>query len=208
MTDQAPPPDERDSNVIPFPVQFIPDTSPDDEMPAMQSVESLYDSRRCMHRQTVFDKRARTVTCTKCGVNVDPFEALDDVIKWIRLNEHRYDEMQRQDRVGRLASDVHLLRVKQGKNSLLVGNCYVSGYCVRPNAIPTEAIALGDYVSSNRMYRVRREGEAWTVMFYDPAHGLKAIPHASKATLAQAKAGIRKHWLWLNNNAKAAGLAR
>lgn len=200
--------DARDAtdNVLQFPVKFSPQSNDNDAAPLMRDAADVHDER-CRHRKTTFDKRARIITCDSCGVNVDPFEVLDDVVSWIRKNEWRYEEMARSDRVARLARDVHLLRVTQGKNSLLIGNCYVSGYHVGRAGIPTDEIALGDYVSSNRLYRVRREGARWSVMFYDPAHGLKAIKHIEHGTLQQMRAAVCKHWLWLNNNSKAAGLA-
>lgn len=197
--------DAPEDNVIPFPVKFSPEAD-NDGPPQMRDADHIYDNR-CRHRKTTFDRKARTVVCDACGVNVDPFAALEDIVAWIRLNEHRYDEMKRADRIARLAADSHLKRITQGEKSLLIGRCWVSGYHVGPGRIPTEEIALGDYVSVNRVYRARRNEDGWSVQFYDPAHGLKDVKTIAKPTLQQVRAAVQKHWLWLNNNAKAAGLA-
>lgn len=196
---------ESRGKVIPFPVTFKPDTD-DDAAPEMRRSDEVRDDR-CLHRKTTFDRRARVVTCGSCGVDVDVFAVLEDVVAWIRRNEWRYEEMARAARIDRLAERSRLIRVVQGKQSLLIGRTWVSGFHAGPQAIPTEMIALGDYVSSNRLYRARREAEGWTVKFYDPAHGLKDIKHIERPTLTQVREAVRKHWLWLNNNAHAAGFA-
>jgi hypothetical protein len=194
--------------VIPFPVKFAGDDGMGDPAPEMRDAKNIFGDNRCRHRKTTFDKKARIVTCDHCGVNVDPFEVLSDVVDWIQRHRWEWEALQQRERESRIADAAHLMRVKRGsRGALLLGNCHVTGYHIGGGGIPTDAIAEGDYVSRNRLYRVRRESEAWGVVFWDPAHGMKELANVRRKSIPDVRRAVAKHWLWLNNNSKAAGLA-
>lgn len=193
----------RDDKIIPFPVTFTP--SSEDDAPEMADAAESRDDGRCHHRRTIFDKKARTVQCRDCSVLVDPFEVLDDVVKWIRRNEWRYKEMADHEKAEALRDQVRLHRVTKRKDGgLLVQNCYLEGFHVHGPSVPTEAMLADDYLAANRRYRVRPAPDQWTVAFFDAQHGLKEIPTLARPTLQQARTAVVDHWVRLHRNAPKA----
>jgi hypothetical protein len=195
-----------DPQVIGLPVKF----STPDEPFVVEERRPWTTEAGCAHRNSTYDEKARTLSCTDCKVALDPLAVLVELSNYWRRQNHIVEEIRAYEKRKRQDGESHLSRVKKdkaGKYRAVHNNCVVHDGQGHQGGMPGCLIETGDYVARNKRYRARRDGERWVVAFWDTDHGLKDIETLSRAALPGVRQAVRDHWRRWEKN-KLAGRTR
>lgn len=128
--------DDLDDAIIAFKQRDLPEHPPLE----LQRAPPTPYSDICKHEKALIDHDARTVTCEKCGVQLDPFERLWKIANYghnldSRIKELREREAKQEEAMKRLADDkrsrllAKLKTFKKGDHVRLYMNDGRYGFC-------------------------------------------------------------------------------